>query len=168
MWPCVVVHRYPKNMSKTSLYLTAPLDTHDQPSTAEFIIWCNKNAKNNPTIFINYSSDANSMDRILITIYRTLSYIDTPKCRTILRKMQRRHHETGFPITIKTKCQTNECTNTIICTSKYPFHMVRNSKKIVCQLCKDSRDPVSSLLEGLSIANPATSNDMGAADMTID
>ena len=143
-----VVRYIERNKLHSSLFIDYPLDYHDQMSSIKFTHWCNRMAKDNPTIFVKLPSDASYANILLQSIYKTLGSVHQYNCETIRRKMQARYLKTGFPLTIMTKCMCPECTNYITITSKYPIFLCRNFSKpqhikykcfprqLFCQKCK--------------------------------
>jgi len=127
-WINVTSYR-PKNRHQTSIKLDYPLDYPGQASSKQFSNWCNQMAKDNPTIFVNMPTNANDANMILDSIYKTTPQLHRSNYETIIRKMQVRFILSGFPLTIKTKCLSVDCSSYIVVTSKYTHHLCRHFVK---------------------------------------
>ena len=157
MWLNVYEPELPPNMFKTKLYISRPLNT--EISDKIFIDWCDKFIKNNPTIYIPLNLSIDQIIYILSSLYATLSKINLPNCRKKSQKMIVRHHQTGFPIIIKIKCITNDCTGYCICTRKYPDFLKKYNlpdnypKQLYCNECKinNSAKNISKMFDDLHI-----------------
>jgi hypothetical protein len=126
----------------SSIYIDYPLDYKGQMTSNYFIKWCNSTSKNNPTIFIKMSSNLQDIYTIMASIFNTISHISLSKNHCVSRKMQIRYAQTGFPITIKTKCYQHSCNNFVPITTNYPkfihkqTHTNYNQRQIFCLDCK--------------------------------
>ena len=125
------------------IILSKPLNLND--SFSVFIEWCNKYSINNPFIIIDTSY--NIID-ILHSIYILTSYITAPDCRTVRRKMEKRHQMTGFPLTIITKCSNSNCSEYILCTRNI---FSNRAKYMFCKKCRKDQDKLSNLFSSFSL-----------------
>ena len=127
-WICITVNRR-KNRHQTSIKLDYPLDYPGQTTSYQFSNWCNQMAKDNPTIFITMPANASHANMILDSIYKTIPQLQRSNCETIIRKMQARFVLSGFPLTIKTKCLSINCSSYVSVTSKYTHYLCRHFVK---------------------------------------
>ena len=118
-----------KSTAALTLHINHPINTHALLSADDFIQWCNYTSRYNPCIYVNMSVNANAAQIVLNSIFRCCTSIIMPKCETIQRKMILRYKQTGFPLTIKTKCMTPGCSLFCLCTQKYPLFLCRFTQK---------------------------------------
>ena len=161
----------------STIYIEYPLDYQGQMTSKYFIKWCNNTSKNNPIIFLKMPSNLQDMHTILTSIYNTISHINSSQNDCIARKMQMRYVQTGFPITIKTKCYNHNCSTFIPITTKYiglihkQIQTNCNQRQIFCSECKKKQshnrqnDPQTCNLID-SFSNMML--DYGESSMTID
>ena len=126
--PWINVNSY-NGKNRASIKLDYPLDYPGQTTSYQFSNWCNQMAKDNPTIFVNIPMNASHANMILDSIYKTTILLHRSNCETIIRKMQARFVLSGFPLTIKTKCLSINCTSYISVTSKYTHYLCRHFVK---------------------------------------
>ena len=127
----------------SQIRLEYPLDYEGNMTSIDFISWANAVSKNNPTIYIIFPIDINQCTIIIDQIYKTIGKLHVPKCTTIQRKMYTRYKQTGFPLTIKTKCI--HCNNYVLVTKNYIKYLCKSRivksefipKQLYCTLCKN-------------------------------
>ena len=154
---------------KTKLIIQSPLVSIRQHvheiEIDDFIEWCNIFSKNNPKIYILLPIQYHItifIEKILQSIYNTISLIFNSDNKTIIRKMQIRYTQTGFPITICTNCintlQNNITNHFVNITKKYPiflcqyFGIIHNYSKIIkhphqlyCKHCIESYKQINNI-----------------------
>jgi len=136
-WPRV--HTYPE-LPRSKIILSESITDISQFSKKMFIAWCNENAINNPIIYLSLPNPFVNT-HLLESIFAILPHINVPTKPTLFRKMTTRYQQTGFPITIKMTCISENCRHYVQMSSKWlPKSINKLSKSyFFCDHCKNQR-----------------------------